>query len=46
MLMFMASNKRIMGKFRIGSGLKIMGWLTTLVMAGVALTMFATWNNP
>ncbi len=45
MLMFMASNKKIMGKFAIKPALKFMGWLSTAVMAAVAIAMFVTWGD-
>jgi NRAMP (natural resistance-associated macrophage protein)-like metal ion transporter len=45
MLMFMASNKKIMGKLKIGKGLKYLGWLATVVMALVAVGMFATFGK-
>lgn len=44
MLMIMANNKKIMGKYAIGPALKAVGWLATIVMALVAIGMFATWN--
>jgi Mn2+/Fe2+ NRAMP family transporter len=44
MLMLMASNKKIMGKFAIKPVLKFMGWLSTAVMAAVAIAMFVTWG--
>jgi len=41
-MMHMASSARIMGKYTIPSLLKITGWLSTLVMAGVVTAMFVT----
>ena len=44
MIMFMASNHKIMGKFSIKRWLKIFGWAGTGLMALVAIAMLATWN--
>jgi NRAMP (natural resistance-associated macrophage protein)-like metal ion transporter len=40
--MHMASNRHIMGNYAAELPLKILGWLATLVMAVVAIGMFAT----
>jgi NRAMP (natural resistance-associated macrophage protein)-like metal ion transporter len=45
MMMIMASRKSVMGPFTIGPGLKIVGWLATLVMLAAAIGMFATWGQ-
>ncbi len=44
MVMFLASRTDTMGQFAISRGLKIIGWLATLVMAVTAAGMFATWS--
>ena len=43
-IMSMASNKKVMGKFVIPSYLKWIGWLATAVMACVSLGVFLTWR--
>jgi Mn2+/Fe2+ NRAMP family transporter len=45
MTMRMASDAKIMGKFKIGGILRGLGWLSTLTMALAAVGMFATWNS-
>lgn len=45
MMMFMASNTKIMGAFRIGIGRKVFGWLATAVMLAAAVGLFATWGQ-
>ncbi len=42
MIMLMARDPKIMGEFKIGTGLLALGWLTTLVMATAAVAMFAS----
>jgi len=42
MLMFLAVNPKIMGKFVIGRKLRVLGWIATLVMAAVAVGMLVT----
>ena len=44
MILLMASNGKIMSKFKIGLPLKLVGWIATAVMALVAMAMFATWK--
>jgi NRAMP (natural resistance-associated macrophage protein)-like metal ion transporter len=44
-IMLMASNPSIMGRLVISPSLKIMGWLSTTVMAAAAAGMFATWGD-
>jgi NRAMP (natural resistance-associated macrophage protein)-like metal ion transporter len=39
-MMFMASNKNIMGKFQITGYLRYAGWVATIVMAAAAAIMF------
>jgi Mn2+/Fe2+ NRAMP family transporter len=41
-MMHMTNNSKIMGTFRIHDGLRLMGWLTTLVMAAAAIIMCGT----
>ena len=45
MMMLLASRKAVMGPFTIGPGLKIVGWIATLVMLAAAVGMFATWGQ-
>jgi Mn2+/Fe2+ NRAMP family transporter len=42
MMMFISSNKRIMGKFVVTGILRAVGWLTTGVMAAACIVMIAT----
>ncbi|HTV45232.1 MAG TPA: divalent metal cation transporter [Stellaceae bacterium] len=42
-IMVMARQKRVMGRFVIPLPLSAMGWLTTAVMAAAVAGMFATW---
>jgi Mn2+/Fe2+ NRAMP family transporter len=42
MMMFISSNKNIMGKFAIKGVLRNVGWLATGVMAAAAIVMIAT----
>ena len=44
-IMFLASRRKVMGKFSISLRLKLVGWLATLVMAVAAIVMFATWGK-
>ena len=39
-MMLMAARPDVMGRFVIGSRLKLMGWLATLMMGTVVLAMF------
>jgi Mn2+/Fe2+ NRAMP family transporter len=39
MMMLITSNKKIMGKFILTGGLKIVGWLATAIMAAAAAAM-------
>jgi Mn2+/Fe2+ NRAMP family transporter len=45
MIMLMASQPRVMGKFALRSWLKTLGWIATAVMAAAAIGMLATWNS-
>jgi Mn2+/Fe2+ NRAMP family transporter len=40
MMMLMSSNKKVMGEFTISKTLKIMGWISTLIMFLAALGLF------
>jgi NRAMP (natural resistance-associated macrophage protein)-like metal ion transporter len=42
MVMVMASNRRVMGKFTLSMPLKLTGWLATGLMLAAAIGMFAT----
>jgi Mn2+/Fe2+ NRAMP family transporter len=42
-IMIMAMNKRVMGKFTLPLPLQAMGWLCTCVMAVAVTVMFVTW---
>jgi Mn2+/Fe2+ NRAMP family transporter len=42
MLMLMAGDSKIMGRYVIGQGLKTLGWSATAIMALVAIGMFLT----
>jgi Mn2+/Fe2+ NRAMP family transporter len=41
-MMHMTGNTKIMGPFRIHDGVRLMGWLTTAVMAVAAIIMCVT----
>jgi len=43
-IVYLASSKKVMGKFVIPSYLRITGWIATLVMFGVSVGMFVTWK--
>ena len=45
MMMLLASQKKVMGPFTLGPGLKIVGWAATVVMLIAAIGMFATWGQ-
>jgi NRAMP (natural resistance-associated macrophage protein)-like metal ion transporter len=44
-IMYLATRRKVMGKFAIPPALKWLGWLATLVMAAAAIIMFATWGR-
>ncbi|MEO7149680.1 MAG: divalent metal cation transporter [Rhodanobacteraceae bacterium] len=44
-ILFLASRRKVMGKFVISPWLKCLGWLATAVMAVAAIVMFATWGK-
>ena len=41
-IMVMAASRKVMGKFVLPLHLKLMGWLATVVMFGVCISLFAT----
>ena len=41
-MMLMATNRQVMGRFVIRGGLKVFGWLATVLMAGTVLAMALT----
>lgn len=43
MMMHLSSKRAAMGDFQLPTGLKIVGWLATAVMAVAAVGLFATW---
>lgn len=43
-ILLMASNPAIMGKFVLPAYLRIVGWVATTVMLGVSIGVFATWR--
>lgn len=43
-IMFMASSKKVMGKFKVPAYLLWTGWLATVTMAGVSSGVFLTWK--
>ncbi|HMI19945.1 MAG TPA: divalent metal cation transporter [Sphingomonas sp.] len=45
LMMLLASNKAVMGDFKLHAGLKLVGWISTLVMAAAAIALFATWGR-
>jgi len=45
MMMHLSSHKEAMGDFKLGRGLKIVGWLATGVMGVAAIGLFATWGK-
>jgi Mn2+/Fe2+ NRAMP family transporter len=44
MIMLMASQRKVMGKFVLKSWLKAIGWIATAAMAAAAAGMIVTWN--
>ena len=44
-IMLLAAQRKVMGKFAISLRLKLVGWLATTVMAAAAVVMFATWGR-
>ncbi|HZZ32328.1 MAG TPA: divalent metal cation transporter [Phenylobacterium sp.] len=45
MMMHLSSHQEAMGDFKLGRGLKIVGWLATAVMAAAAIGLFVTWGK-
>ncbi|WP_280175412.1 divalent metal cation transporter [Mesorhizobium carmichaelinearum] len=43
MMMHLSGKRAAMGDFQLPTGLKIVGWLATAVMAVAAVGLFATW---
>jgi Mn2+/Fe2+ NRAMP family transporter len=41
-LMYMTANPKVMGKFRVSDGLRVIGWISTSVMFFAALAMVVT----
>jgi NRAMP (natural resistance-associated macrophage protein)-like metal ion transporter len=41
-MMLVANRKEVMGEFRLGTGLRVGGWITTGVMAAAAVVMLVT----
>jgi Mn2+/Fe2+ NRAMP family transporter len=45
LMMIMARNKKVMGKFTIGKREMILGWAATAAMTAAAIALFATWGK-
>jgi Mn2+/Fe2+ NRAMP family transporter len=45
-LMHMTANPKVMGKFRVSDGLRVIGWISTSVMFFAALAMVVTSVSP
>jgi len=45
MMMVLSSSKKVMGDFTLPTGLKLVGWAATAVMALASIGMFATWGT-
>ncbi len=45
LIMLVSNNKDVMGERVNGTGINILGWLTTAVMSVAAVAMFVYWNN-
>jgi NRAMP (natural resistance-associated macrophage protein)-like metal ion transporter len=43
LMMHLSSHRPAMGEFKLHVGLKVVGWLATLVMAAAAIGLFVTW---
>ena len=41
-LMHMTANPKVMGRFRVSDGLRVIGWISTSVMFFAALAMVVT----
>ena len=44
-MMLMSSNRKVMGEFTVTRYQKAIGWLSTAVMIGCAVVVFATWGQ-
>jgi len=44
-LMLLASNRKLMGKFRASLRVRVVGWIATAVMLLASVAMFATWKS-
>jgi Mn2+/Fe2+ NRAMP family transporter len=45
LMMHLSSHRAAMGEFKLHAGLRIVGWLATIVMAAAAIGLFATWGQ-
>jgi len=45
LMMHLSSHRAAMGDFKLGPGLKIVGWLSTAAMGAAAIGLFATWGH-
>lgn len=45
MMMLLSSNQSVMRHFRLPKFLKLLGWISVVVMTAAAIGMFATWGN-
>jgi Mn2+/Fe2+ NRAMP family transporter len=45
LMMHLSSHRAAMGDFELHVGLKVVGWLATLVMAAAAIGLFASWGK-
>ena len=45
LMMHLSSHRAAMGDFKLHTGLKIVGWAATAVMAAAAVGLFATWGK-
>jgi NRAMP (natural resistance-associated macrophage protein)-like metal ion transporter len=45
LLMHLSSHRAAMGDYQIHWGLKVVGWIATLVMASAAIGLFLTWGR-
>ena len=45
LMMHLSSHRAAMGTFKLSAGLKLVGWIATLVMAAAAVGLFATWGR-
>ena len=45
LMMHLSSHRAAMGEFKLHAGLRIFGWLATIVMAAAAIGLFATWGQ-